>query len=301
MLLAGQSRLTFNLSRADDGSITVGSATLRSEGVDLAASGTLTPDMVPRSADVSLKLGQAGRAALPFVPGDISVAGLTLNVGLDAGDAAPWRATIKADAVKGAFGEIGALAIDASGQAQNLARPSARGTSFRFDASATGFVPNDLALRDALGPALKASGAGSWATARPVSFDDLNLVAERCDGELCRHRLGQGAEGRVRGKRDRPCALLGARQADAWRPCRAQGARHGRDRWRVRPDARRNDDRPFSRDFGARSAPFRSDEAFRRRGAKRPGSSLRSPRRVERQDVSGAERDARQSPRSTWR
>ena len=152
MLVAGESHLAFDLSRSDDGSISVSSATLRSEGVDLSASGTLGPDMVPRKADLSLKLGQAGRAALPFVPGGISVASLTADVGLDAGEAAPWKATIKAEGVEGDFGRADSIALDASGQAKDLARPNARATSFRFDVSADGAVPSDLALRDALGP-----------------------------------------------------------------------------------------------------------------------------------------------------
>ena len=58
---------------------------LRSDGVDLAVSGRLTADLVPESAELSLRLGDAGRAALPFAPGDMSVATLQVNAGLDAG------------------------------------------------------------------------------------------------------------------------------------------------------------------------------------------------------------------------
>ena len=176
MLLAGDSRLTVDLTRSDDGAIALRSATLRSEGVDLSASGMLGPDMVPRSADLSLKLGQAGRAALPFVPGDISVATLTADIGLDSGEAAPWKASIKADGVEGAFGRIDGVAFDASGQARDLARPSTRATNFRFAVSADGVVPNDLALRDALGPTFEARGTGSWSAGRPVAFEGLSVI-----------------------------------------------------------------------------------------------------------------------------
>ncbi len=176
MLVAGESRLSFDVSRSDDGSISVSSATLRSEGVDLSAKGALGPDMVPRSADVSLKLGQAGRVALPFAPGDISVATLTADIGLDAGEAAPWQATVRAEGIEGAFGRIDAVALNASGQAKNLARASARSTSFRFGASAEGVVPNDLGLRDALGPTVTTNGAGSWSSGRPVAFEALDVV-----------------------------------------------------------------------------------------------------------------------------
>ncbi len=176
MLLAGESRLAIDISRSDDGAIAIHSATLRSEGVDFSASAALGPDMVPRSADLSLKLGQAGRAALPFVPGGISVASLSADIGLDAGDAAPWKAMVKAQGVEGTFGRVDGVALDASGQAKDLALPDARSTSFRFDASADGLVPTDLALRDALGPTFAASGSGSWSAGQPIAFKNLGAL-----------------------------------------------------------------------------------------------------------------------------
>jgi len=195
MLVAGQSRLVFDFSRADNGAITVRSATLRSEGMDLSAKGELGPDMVPQSADLSLKLGQAGRVALPFAPGDISVASLTADIGLDAGEAAPWKATIQAAGVEAAFGRIDTIALDASGQARDLARPGARATSFSFDASAEGVVPNDLGLRDALGPTFKANGAGSWSAGRPVGIDSLNLVLTGATASFSGTATTQGLDG----------------------------------------------------------------------------------------------------------
>ena len=176
MLLAGQSKLALDLSRGDDGAIAIKSATLRSDGVELSAKGALGPDMVPQSADVSVRLGQAGRAALPFVPGHVSVAGLTASVGLDAGQAAPWRATVIADGVEGNFGVAASVRADASGQARNLANAGARATSFRFEAAADGVALRDARLRDALGATLKAVGAGSWVAGGPATFDDLNVI-----------------------------------------------------------------------------------------------------------------------------
>ncbi len=175
-LLAGQSRLIFDVSRGDDGSIAVHSATLRSDGVDLAANGVLDADMVPQSADLTLKLGQAGRAALPFAPGGVSVASLTATAGLDPGDAAPWRATVEATGVEGDFGAVGSLSLDASGQGRNLARAASRETSFRFEASADGVAPRDSGLGTALGRTFKANGAGSWRAGNPARLDDLNVI-----------------------------------------------------------------------------------------------------------------------------
>ncbi len=202
MLLAGQARLSFDVSRADGGEIAVHSATLHSDGVDLSAKGALGADFVPRSADLSLKLGQAGRAALPFVPGDISVAALTANVGLDAGEAAPWKATIDAHGVEGAFGRMDTVVVDASGQARNLSRPNARGTSFRFEASAAGVAPGDVSIRDALGPTFKVTGAGSWSAGRPVAFEKSWRRADWSDGEFLRLCERQRAQRRLHRKRD---------------------------------------------------------------------------------------------------
>ncbi len=195
MLLAGSSKLALNLSRADDGSVAIRSATLRSEGVDFSASGVLGADLVPQSAELSLKLGQAGRAALPFVPGGISVATLTVTAGLDQGNAAPWRATIAAEGVEGDFGRVDGLSIDASGEAQNLANPRARGTRFRLQASATGVAPNDSGLHDALGPTFKASGTGSWATGQPLTFDDLSVVLTGATANFAGSLTGSALKG----------------------------------------------------------------------------------------------------------
>ncbi len=131
--------------------------------------------MVPRSADLSLKLGQAGRAALPFVPGGISVAALTADVGLDAGDAAPWKATVKAEGVEGAFGRVDGVALDASGQAHGpCAAERARARASASMRRRTGVVPTDLALARRARPDLQ--GERRRHPGRPdspVTFEDL--------------------------------------------------------------------------------------------------------------------------------
>lgn len=175
-LLSGESRLAFNVLRGDDGAVAVQSATLRSDGVEFAATGTLTPDLVPASADVTLSLGRAGRTRLPFVPGEPSVTTLAATIGLDAGALAPWRADIKADGVESSFGTVGTVALTASGQARDLLDPAERGATFRVEGSAEAVGPADAALAEALGPTMKLTAAGGWTAGQPVKFENLQMV-----------------------------------------------------------------------------------------------------------------------------
>lgn len=175
-LVAGESGVDFELSRFDDGSISIATATLHSEGVDLAASGVVGADMVPRQAKLSLNLGQAGRAELPFLPSGVSLAGLRATAELDPGEAAPWRVEIAAEGAEGAFGRIAGLAINAIGQAQNLANPKARATSFKVEGSAEGVALADPALRDAVGSSVRVSGTGSWSAGLPVTIEALSVA-----------------------------------------------------------------------------------------------------------------------------
>src|SRR5690606_19834927 len=68
-LVAGESNLALDVTRAGDGALALQAVTLRSGGIDLDASGRLTADLVPESAELSLRLGEAGRTMLPFAPG----------------------------------------------------------------------------------------------------------------------------------------------------------------------------------------------------------------------------------------
>ena len=164
------------------------SATLRSEGVDLSASGVLGPDLVPRSADLSLKLGQAGRAALPFVPGDISVATLTADVGLDAGRG---RA-VEGDRSRRTASRAPSAASTASPSTRRGRRGTWRGRTrarraSASTASAEGVVPSDLALRDALGPTFKATRRGLMVGRAAGRVREPRRRPDRRDGEFLRH------------------------------------------------------------------------------------------------------------------
>ncbi|HWT30119.1 MAG TPA: hypothetical protein VN240_03745, partial [Propylenella sp.] len=175
-LLAGDSRLAFDVIRGDAGALQVQSASLASEGVDLSASGALTADLVPVAGQLTLRLGQAGRTTLPFAPGNVSVAALEANVGLDEGATAPWRAEITVQGAQGTFGSIGGLAFSANGQASNLVVPAERATTFRLDGSAENVRLADPELAAALGPTVRVSSSGSWSAGRPVTFESLDAV-----------------------------------------------------------------------------------------------------------------------------
>jgi translocation and assembly module TamB len=174
--VAGESRLTLDVTRADDGAIAIDEATLRSGGTDLAGSGVLAPDLVPENAVLSLRLGQAGRATLPLAPGEVSVASLQVNAELERGAAAPWRVGIVAEGIESAFGSLSRLALSASGEAENLARPSERSISFQANGTLEGLAPDDVKLRAAIGPELRLAADGSWSAGGPVGFDNLQVV-----------------------------------------------------------------------------------------------------------------------------
>jgi translocation and assembly module TamB len=194
-LFAGESRLALDFSRADSGAIAIQSSTIRSEGAELAASGRFASDLVPESAEFSVRLGQAGRIPLPFIPGDVTVAGFEATGGIDAGDAAPWRVDASAQGVQSARGEIGSVVATASGQAANLAAPNRRSASFRIDGSADGVALADSAMREAIGPTVRLTGAGSWAAGSPVTFETLQVVLTGATASFA----GTAAGGRLDG------------------------------------------------------------------------------------------------------
>ena len=175
-LVAGESLLTLDVTRSGDGAVTIETASLRSGGMDMRGSGVLASDLVPQSARLSLRLGQAGRAALPFVAGEISVASLQVDAEVEEGAASPWRVGVAAEEVEGTFGSLGRIAVNASGEARNLVRPSARSVSFLVNGALEGLAPSDPALRAATGPELRLAAEGSWSAGQPVGIANLQLV-----------------------------------------------------------------------------------------------------------------------------
>ena len=176
-LVAGESQLGLDLRAPDDGAIAVNSATLRSEGVDFSASGVLGADMVPQQRRAFAEARAGGRAELPFVPGDVSVASLVVTAGLDSGADAPWRdARSRPRASRATSARVDGVALDATGQAENLASPDARATTFRLDGSAEGVALADPALREAVGAIAEADAARARGQpAQPVAFETLQM------------------------------------------------------------------------------------------------------------------------------
>ncbi|MGH6922350.1 MAG: hypothetical protein ACRED5_01145, partial [Propylenella sp.] len=175
-LVAGESRLALDVMRSDDGAITIDGASLRSGGIDLSGSGALAPDLFPQRAIVALTLGQAGRGALPFAPGETSVASLRVDAELEEGTASPWRVGIVAEGVESSFGGFARLAVNASGEAKNLAQPSARSVSFRVSGALEAIAPRDPGFAAAIGPEAQLAADGSWSAGGPARLDNLQLV-----------------------------------------------------------------------------------------------------------------------------
>ena len=211
MLLAGESRLAFDVSRADDGAIAVHSATLHSDGRrpfgERRARGRLRA--AQRRPFAEARTGRTRRASLR--------AGRYLGRGADGECRARCRRgrAMESDdrrARRGGrlrpHGHRRRRRVGAG--ARILSRPNARGTSFRFEASAAGVAPGDVALRDALGPTFKVTGAGSWSAGRPVAFDNLSVVLTGATANFSGTASGSELSGDFAGKRDRLGALFAA-------------------------------------------------------------------------------------------
>jgi translocation and assembly module TamB len=175
-LLAGDSRLTFTAIRTDNGTLEIRPVALRSESVDLDFAGVLAPDLVPVNAEVSVRLGQGGRTALPFVPGAALVEALKLEAKLDQGSGSPWRAELTAQGLTTRFAEVASLLIGASGQASDLADPAARTVTFRIETSAEGVAAADAAIAEAVGPTLHATASGTWSAGQSVVVESLQAM-----------------------------------------------------------------------------------------------------------------------------
>jgi translocation and assembly module TamB len=177
-LVAGESALALDVSRADDGVVTIDAASLRSAGMDLSASGVLSADLVPENATLSLRLGQAGRATLPFAPGDVSVASLQVDGELESGAAAPWRLGLVAEGLESDYGSFARLAANASGEAENLPRPARRSATFQVNGTLEQLAARDPDVQAAVGSNMRITAEGAWSAGQPVAVANLQLVLD---------------------------------------------------------------------------------------------------------------------------
>lgn len=175
-LVAGDSGIDLDVTRNDDGTIAVSAAKLQSEGLSLIANGTLGADFVPVRAEASLDLGRAGRTTLPFLPGAVSLAGLRAEASLGGEAPAPWRINLQAKDARGDFGSLATLDMQASGEADRLADPEARATTFRVHGAAGGLALADARLKDAVGASAILDGSGQWSAGQPANVEKLALV-----------------------------------------------------------------------------------------------------------------------------
>jgi hypothetical protein len=95
---------------------------------------------------------------------------------LDAGAAGPWRAEIKASGVESGYGSADEVSILAQGQASDLASPAARAASFRAEGSADGLAPADPELAQAVGPSVRFTATGDWASGQPVTVETVQAI-----------------------------------------------------------------------------------------------------------------------------
>ena len=233
-LVAGESGVDLELSRLDDGSIAVNTATLHSDGVDLAASGVLGADLVPQQAKLSLSIGRAGRAELPFLPGGVSLASLRANAELSSGETAPWRVEIAAEGAEGAFGRSGGPGVERGRAGTESGRSRrARHELHASKASAQGVRRPIRRSAMRVGATLKLSGSGIMVR-RPAGQRRQSATCfGRRERELCRNGDARRAFRQLRGGGRRSLALRRARRA-ASSPDRPMSRRRARRRRRAR-------------------------------------------------------------------
>jgi translocation and assembly module TamB len=195
-LVAGRSQLTLDAARATSGVVTVRTARLRSAGMEAAANGTIAADFVPEAAEVSVRVGQAGRTALPFAPGEISLAALQVDAALERGDTAPWRIGIVAEGVESTYGSFARLVANGSGQAGNLASPAERRTSFQVSGAVEEIAATDPDMRAVIGSDIEFAADGAWAAGQPVSVENSQLVLGEAAISFTGTATAQGLEGR---------------------------------------------------------------------------------------------------------
>ncbi|WP_026381701.1 translocation/assembly module TamB domain-containing protein [Afifella pfennigii] len=183
-LLSGQSRLALDVTRRDDGSLTIARAELESERAQLAASGEIAADFFPERGEVSLSLNEGGAApiALPGFGGEAAIGSLSLSArlgeGEGAGEAQSWQAELRAQGLRHPLGDVQSLAASGNGSAASLTEPAARRLTFTASAEALGLAPSDADLARALGQSLSASASGAWQAGNPVRIEESRVTGE---------------------------------------------------------------------------------------------------------------------------
>ena len=266
--LAGESRRRFDVdARATTARSPSQSATLRSEGVDLAASGALSADMVPQQRRAfAAARRRRGAPRCPSRRATCRWRASASTPGSMPARRAPWRVRSRRQGVESAFGRVDALRSTRAGRRRTSPRPANRAHdvhAWRRRRRASRWPIRRS--RDAHRPDGAADGAGSWSAGQPVAFDNLQARADRRDRELCGHGDARASSTAI----SRRASSISSRFAAlAGRPlagsARAAGERHA-------PDAAAAFDltldgeatRPRARHRRARSAACR-----RRRGSR---------------------------------
>ncbi|WP_407048823.1 hypothetical protein [Methyloraptor flagellatus] len=93
---------------------------------------------------------------LPFTDGTVD----GVRLAIDYGEAAAWKATVRADGFESADAKLGSAALEASGVARNLADPAARSLSFTLSGAIAGLQAGDAAK--AFRDPIRIAGRGNW-------------------------------------------------------------------------------------------------------------------------------------------
>lgn len=184
----GSSRLAIDATRAADGSIAIGEASITSGVAAVRFAGDFAPDGFPTRLDVSGTLAEeSGRpVALPGAAGTGTVGEARFQVAFG-GTADRWSASFDLAGLDTGNVAAGRATIRAEGAAVNLREPGARRLDFTVDGDLTQLTADDPNLARALGERFDILARGSWVSGQPVQVE----VAEIKNPNAATHFRGR--------------------------------------------------------------------------------------------------------------
>lgn len=168
-----------------------------SRGVDLTGRLSLSPERLPLQAAMTLRVGLAdgGDVLLPIPAEKTLVSAADLRLRYDSRRDNGWTLDGTMTGLKRPSMTIGSLDIDGSGRVDlGQAGPGGIGGNLKF--AAAGIAPAEVALQQALGPAISGNTAFSWQQGGRLQLNGLSVDGQgyNAKGELTVDGLESGVE-----------------------------------------------------------------------------------------------------------
>jgi len=175
-------RLVAAGARQPTGELALSDLSLRARGIDLRGQLQVGADGLPVLADLSARLGleDGSEMILPGSGNPTRLRAAVLKLGFDAAEGPDW--SLAGEVMGLQQGGIGIARLRLDGDGQILQPAEAGGgasVTAGFDFAATGIVPQDEALAEAIGPRLTGRTSVDWQSGGALEISEL--VAEGAD------------------------------------------------------------------------------------------------------------------------